>query len=84
MGRSSGWSKASAGRLVTYADDLVILCRKGKAEEALHRLREIMGQLKLTVNEEKTRICEVRKASSIPGVHVWTDDSARTGQARLG
>src|SRR5712691_1364610 len=37
----------------TYADDLVILCRKGNAEEALHRLREIMGKLKLTVNEEK-------------------------------
>jgi hypothetical protein len=25
---------------VTYADDLVILCRKGKAEQALQRLRE--------------------------------------------
>jgi hypothetical protein len=37
----------------------VILCRKGKAEEALQRLREIMGKLKLTVNEEKTRICKV-------------------------
>jgi hypothetical protein len=35
---------------VTYADDLVILCRRGKAEEALSRLREIMGKLKLTVN----------------------------------
>jgi hypothetical protein len=28
---------------VIYADDLVILCRKGKAAEALSRLREIMG-----------------------------------------
>jgi signal transduction histidine kinase len=37
----------------------VILCRKGKAEEALPQLREIMGKLKLTVNEEKTRICKV-------------------------
>jgi hypothetical protein len=44
---------------VTYADDLVILCRRGKAAEALQRLREIMGKLKLTVNEEKTRICKV-------------------------
>jgi hypothetical protein len=35
----------------------VILCRTGKAEEALRRLRELMGKLKLTVNEEKTRIC---------------------------
>ena len=37
----------------------MILCRRGKAEEALSRLREIMGKLKLTVNEEKTRICKV-------------------------
>src|SRR5215469_14892507 len=48
-----GWKKLglerSLGtRLVTYADDLVILCRRGNAEAALHRLREIMGKLKLT------------------------------------
>jgi RNA-directed DNA polymerase len=59
-----GWKKLgleqSLGtRIVTYADDLVILCRRGKAEEALQRLREIMGALKLTVNEEKTRICRI-------------------------
>ena len=59
-----GWKKLGleqslGSRIVTYADDLVILCRKGKAEEALSRMREIMGKLKLTVNEEKTRICKV-------------------------
>src|SRR5690349_12476989 len=32
---------------------------KRSAEAALHHLREIMGKLKLTVNEEKTRICKV-------------------------
>jgi RNA-directed DNA polymerase len=32
---------------------------EGSAETALHHLREIMGKLKLTVNEEKTRICKV-------------------------
>jgi len=37
----------------------VILCRRGSAENALHYLRAIMGKLKLTVNEEKTRICTV-------------------------
>jgi hypothetical protein len=36
----------------------------GKAEEALQRMREIMGKLKLTVNEEKTRICKVPEGSS--------------------
>ena len=44
---------------MTYADDLVILCRKGNADEALQQLRKIMSKLKLTVNEEKTRICKV-------------------------
>ena len=57
-----GWKKfgleqSLGSRIVTYADDLVILCRKGNAEMALQRLHEITGKLKLTVNEEKTRIC---------------------------
>ena len=59
-----GWKKLGleqnlGTRLVTYADDLVILCRRGSAEKALHHLRAIMGKLKLIVNEEKTRICRV-------------------------
>jgi group II intron reverse transcriptase/maturase len=54
-----GLEKRLRSRIVTYADDLVILCRRGKAEEALQCLREIMARLKLTVNEEKTRICKV-------------------------
>jgi len=54
-----GLDKRLGTRIVTYADDLVILCRKGKAEQALQHLRAIMGKLKLTVNEEKTRICKV-------------------------
>jgi RNA-directed DNA polymerase len=71
---------------VTYADDLVILCRRGKAEAALQSLREIMGKLKLTVNEEKTRICRVpegefdflgycvpRRHSSIPSFSSETE-----------
>ncbi|WP_027527848.1 reverse transcriptase domain-containing protein [Bradyrhizobium sp. Ec3.3] len=54
-----GLERSLGSRIVTYADDLVILCRRGKAEEALRQLRVIMGKLKLTVNEEKTRICKV-------------------------
>ncbi len=54
-----GLERRLRSRIVTDADDLVILCRRGKAEEALQRLREIMARLKLTVNEEKTSICKV-------------------------
>ena len=54
-----GLEQRLGSRIVTYADDLVILCRRGNAEEALRQLRELMGKLKLTVNEEKTQICKV-------------------------
>lgn len=54
-----GLEQSLGSRIVTYADDLVILCRRGKAEQALACLRQIMGKLKLTVNEDKTRICRV-------------------------
>jgi len=48
--------------IVNYADDLTILCR-GTAEEAMTAMREMMGRLKLTVNEEKTRLCRVPESS---------------------
>jgi RNA-directed DNA polymerase len=59
-----GWKRRGLdrrldARLVTYADDLVILCRRGGADEALAELRRLTRDLKLTVNEEKTRICRV-------------------------
>jgi len=54
-----GLERSLGSRIVTYADDLVILCRRGKGEEALARMRQLMGKLKLTVNEEKTRSCKV-------------------------
>lgn len=85
-----GWKKLglerSLGtRIVTYADDLVILCRRGKAEEALQRLREITSKLKLTISEEKTQICKVPDGEfDFLGYTFGRMYSARTGQARLG
>ena len=84
-----GWKKLglerSLGtRLVIYADDLVILCRRGSAEAALHHLREIMGKLKLTVNEGKTRICRVPEGEfDFLGFTFGQMFSRTTGQARL-
>ena len=48
--RKFGLDRRLGSCLVIYADDLVILCRRGKAEDALRSMREIMGRLKLTVN----------------------------------
>jgi RNA-directed DNA polymerase len=84
-----GWEKLGlrqslGSRIVTYADDLVILCRRGKAEEALLWMRELMGKLKLTVNEEKTRICKVPEGEfDFLGFTFGRMYSPRTGQARL-
>jgi group II intron reverse transcriptase/maturase len=85
-----GWKRRGleaylGSRIVTYADDLVILCRRGRAEEALRQLREIMASLKLTVNEGKTRICKVPDGEfEFLGYTFGRMYSARTGQARLG
>ncbi len=83
--RQLGLEQRLGARLVTYADDLVILCRKGNAEMALQHLRDLMSKLKLTVSEEKTRICSVPGSSfDFLGYTFGRMYSARTGQARLG
>jgi group II intron reverse transcriptase/maturase len=77
-----GLERKLGSRIVTYADDLVILCKRGKAEEALVQMRAIMGQLKLTVNEEKTRICKVPEGQfDFLGFTFGRRYSAKTGQA---
>ena len=76
-----GLERSLGSRIVTYADDLVILCRKGKAEEALQRLREIMGH----GQEEKTRTCKVPEGQfDFLGYTFGRMYSARTGKAYLG
>jgi RNA-directed DNA polymerase len=48
------------GRLVRYADDLVVLCRsREQAEEALGRIREILGTLGLELHPQKTRVVQL-------------------------
>src|SRR5690242_8629809 len=85
-----GWKKLgldeSLGtRIVTYADDLVILCKRGKAEQALTRMRDLMGKLKLTVNDAKTRICKVPEGEfDFLGYTFGRMYSPTTGKAYLG
>lgn len=45
-------------RIVNYADDFVICCR-GTAEKAMTVMRDMMAELKLTVNETKTWMRQV-------------------------
>jgi group II intron reverse transcriptase/maturase len=70
--------------VVNYADDLVICCR-GSAPEALAAMREMMSRLKLTVNDTKTRVCQVPKETfDFLGYTFGRLWSPRTGGAYLG
>ena len=54
-----GHEQRLEAHIVNYADDFVICCKPGRAAEAMLQMREMMGKLKLTVNEKKTRQCSM-------------------------
>jgi group II intron reverse transcriptase/maturase len=75
-----GHEKRLGAYIVNYADDLVICCR-GRAEEAL----AIMRKLQLTVNETKTRVCKLPDEKfDFLGYTVGRCYSPKTGRAYLG
>ena len=79
-----GHEKRLAAYIVNYADDLVICCR-GRAEEALAMMRDIMTKLKLTVNETKTRVCKLPEEKfDFLGYTFGRCYSSKAGRAYLG
>ena len=84
-----GWKKLGheerlKAYIVNYADDFVICCR-GKAEEALATMRDMMVRLKLTVNENKTKVCKLPEEKfEFLGYTIGRGYSRKTGKAYLG
>jgi group II intron reverse transcriptase/maturase len=84
-----GWKKLGHEKrlgafIVNYADDLVICCR-GRAEEALATMRVMMTKLKLTVNETKTRVSKLPEEKfDFLGYSFGRCYSPKTGRAYLG
>src|SRR5262249_28320458 len=67
--------------IVNYADDFVILT-KGRAEEAMAAMRDMMAKLKLTVNEKKTRKCSLPEETfTFLGFTFGKQTSWQTGRA---
>jgi RNA-directed DNA polymerase len=60
--RLRGLDRRYGARLVNYADDFVVLCRTG-APEVLAQSRRWFTQMGLTLNEQKTRVCDGRRES---------------------
>jgi len=70
--------------VVNYADDLVICCRR-QADEALAAMRAMMLKLKLTVNEQKTRVCRLPEGKfDFLGYTFGRCYSPKTGRAYIG
>ncbi len=71
-----GWKRAGAeqrlgAQIVNYADDLVICCKGNNAAKALETMRKMMGQLKLTVNEEKdANVPSAGRRVRFSGIHL--------------
>jgi RNA-directed DNA polymerase len=82
--KTLGHEKRFQARIVNYADDFVILCRR-RAEDAMTTMRDMMQRLKLTVNETKTHVCRLpAEAFDFLGYTFGRMYSPRTGGAYLG
>lgn len=58
--RHAGVERRYGARLLNDADDFVVLCRHGAAE-ILAQTRQWFQQMGLTLNEQKTRLCNGRR-----------------------
>ena len=82
--KTGGHQQRLDARIVNYADDFVICCR-GTAEEAMSVMRGMMSKLKLTVNEQKTRLCRLPEETfDFLGYTLGRNYDRRTGESYLG
>lgn len=80
-----GYERSLQARVVNYADDLVICCRSGRATEALMALRGIVQKLRLSLNEDKTRIRKLPEESvEFLGYTIGRCYRPKTGSAYVG
>ena len=67
-------------RIVRYADDIVILCRRAKSEQAMAVLRQILARLDLTLNEAKTKVVDAFEGKfDFLGFTIWMGKGRKTG-----
>jgi group II intron reverse transcriptase/maturase len=82
--KTLGHERRLRAHIVNYADDFVICCR-GTADEAMAVMRGMMSELRLAVNETKTRVCRVPEGSfDFLGYTIGRCWSPRTGTSYIG
>jgi RNA-directed DNA polymerase len=68
-------------RIVRYADDIVILCRRCKAEKAMAVLRDILERLGLALNEGKTKTVNTFNGKfDFLGFSIWMGKGQKPGK----
>jgi RNA-directed DNA polymerase len=79
-----GYERKLDAHIVNYADDFVICCR-GTAQAAEAAMRDLMGRLKLTVNDQKTHVCQAwDEPFDFLGYTIGRCYAARTGNRYIG
>jgi group II intron reverse transcriptase/maturase len=82
--RRLGFERRWSAHIVNYADDFVICCKRG-ADDAMAAMREIMRRIKLTVNEDKTHLCQIpRERFDFLGYTFGKCYSRKDGHAYIG
>jgi hypothetical protein len=82
--KTLGHERELDAHIVNYADDFVICCR-GRAEQALAVMTDMMRKLKLTVNPDKTHVRRVPAESfDFLGYTLGRCYKPRTGQSYIG
>jgi group II intron reverse transcriptase/maturase len=83
--KTLGHERTLRAKIVNYADDFVICCRRGHGAQALAAMREMMERLKLSVNDAKTHLCRLPDGTfNFLGYTFGRLWSRRTGGAYLG
>lgn len=79
-----GYERHWSAHIINFADDFVICC-KGRAEEAMDAMRSMMERLRLTVNDDKTRLCRIpQERFDFLGYTFGRCYSRETGRAYIG
>ena len=74
-----GLQQRLGARIVRYADDIVVLCRKG-SEQPKAELQQILVRMGLSLNEAKTQVVKAHQGKfNFLGFEIWMAKSRRTG-----
>jgi retron-type reverse transcriptase len=68
-------------RLVRYADDFVVLCKRNP-ERVMEGVKRAINHMGLSLNETKTKVVEAQEGFNFLGFNIKVVKNPKTGTAR--